>query len=549
MVRKGLCQGTGIRSEQHVKAPSVGRLRDEAQQLLQSIPETPYYLKSIVPLMHDKRPEVRRSAAKIAQRFARNITHKDLLPFLVGLKDEDQTVRAYMAGAFRDSGSVMLPEVVTALEEALNVPSEIERLGIAATLLKADENHPSALQALKRMFNSTNFHNRYYAANTCLYSDSITSRSKDELLPIFLDALAGPDESFNKAACYAIVRFGPRAKAAEPMLQKLLQSPDPETRQAATNALQRIAPAAPATRELVLQHLAGVFGPPNQPSTINQRSAAIKGVEAMGTNAIPFLIEILGYRQTQTDQWYEQAYAKMPEAVRNNLSKPEALEKLRTEAHMLLGNMWDAPLYFTDIVALLQDDRVEVRRKAASLLLGYAEKVGKVQLLACTPYLNDSDPMVRRYMAMLLSHGVALPRIKAALEKTLTDAEENIRITAAASLLKADADHPAALQMLRNLLDANNLNTRFSAARSYMNSNPYRENLEALAPVFLEALSGTDQNLNLSACYVLRSYSIRAKAAVPALQKHLQSQNAELQKAARGALERIAPEVLPPVKP
>lgn len=531
------------------KVYAWGRLREEAESLLKGIPETPYHLKSIVPLMRDTRPEVRRSAAKIVQNFARNLTNKDLLPFLSGLKDEDQIVRGYMAGAFRDSGSVMLPEVVAALEAALNDPSEIGRLGIAATLLKVDGNHPGALQALRGMFGSTNAHSRFYAAMNYMNSNPPKGRVEDELLPIFMEALADPDQSRHWGACASIGRFGTRAKKAEPLLQKLLQSSELGIREAATNALRNIAPPAPASREKVLQHLAEVFGPPNQPSTVSERKAAIQSIEEMGTNAIPFLIEILGHRKSQADQWYELAYAKAPEAVRNSMSKPEALEKLRSEAYAVLSNMRDRPLYFTDILALLQDERVEVRQKTASVLYGFAERVNKVQLLECVPHLRDSDPQVRRYLVMILGFGVALPRVKAELEKTLADPDEGVRITVAAALLKADPDHPAALQTLRNLFTATNLNRRFGAARTYMNSNPYRENLEELLPIYLEALSGPDQNLHLSACYALRAYSVRAKTAVPVLLKHVQSQNPQLKEASRNALERIAPEVLPPVKP
>ncbi len=531
------------------KVDAWGRLRDEAVSLLQGTRETPYYLKSIVALLQDTRPEIRRSAAKVVQNFGRDLTNKDMLLFLPALQDADPSVRAYIVSAIRNNENVLLPEAMMALEEALGQASEIERLGITATLLRADGNHPAALQTLKSMFTSGDAHSRFYAAVTYLHSNPSKAGVEDELLPIILNALSGSDESRRNSALYTIGRFGTRAKAAEPVLQKMLQAPELEIRQAATNALRSIAAPAPASREKILQLLVEIQGLTNQPYASSQRKVAFDNLSAMGTNAAPFLIEILGHRKSQTDQWYEQAYAKAPEAIRNAVSKPEALEKLRREAQTLLLNMRETPLYFSEIVALLQDERAEVRQRAASLLHGYAEKVSKVQLLECLPHLKDSDPSVRRSIALTLAHAVALPRVKAELEKTLSDPDENVRIVTATALLKADCDHLAALQTLKKLFGSPNLNLRFGAARAYLACDPYRAGIEELLPIFLDVLSGPDPNLYPLACHTLRTYTVRADAAVPVLLKHLQSPRSELQSAARSALERIAPEALPPAKP
>ena len=70
-----------------------------------------------------------------------------------------------------------------------------------------------------------------------------------------------------------------------------------------------------------------------------------------------------------------------------------------------------------------------------------------------------------------------------------------------------------------------------------------------MVPIFTATLSGTDRDLQIGACHCLGRFGPRAKTAVPVLLKHLQSTDVELQKAAREALEKIAPELLPPVKP
>jgi HEAT repeat protein len=304
-------------------------------------------------------------------------------------------------------------------------------------------------------------------------------------------------------------------------------------------------PAAPAPRDQVLQHLEEVFVPGKQ-------GAAVKSIQAMGTNAIPFLIEILGYQTTQADQWYEKAYAKAPSSIQSKMSKPEALEKLREEATLLLRNMRETHLYLTNMVPLLQDSRPEVRRSAAYLVQGHAYRAQNTQLLDFISGLKDSEPDVRRNIALAYanSRSELLPRAKSALEAVLNDPDENTRMFLASALLKADKRHEAATSTLKSLFASTNTNTRYMAAVHYLASDPQSLDSDSeVLQILISTLSLNDVGLQSAAAHTLGNLGSQAKPAIPELQKLLQAPGGYVRAAATNALQRIAPEVLPPVKP
>jgi HEAT repeat protein len=294
-------------------------------------------------------------------------------------------------------------------------------------------------------------------------------------------------------------------------------------------------------REKVLQHLEEVFG------SSGKQAAAIQSIQAMGTNAIPYLIETLSYKQTQADKLYDKAYAKAPKVVQQTMSKPAALETLREAAGLLLLNMPETKLYLGDLIPLLEDQQVTVRRRTASLLAHHARTADPSTILACLPALKNSDPIVRQNMANAFIYDAAkLPRVKLALEAALNDPVENVRLAVAYSLLKADENHPTALKTLEALFTSTDAGTRYIAAAYYMQSGQKDSRVEdKLLPIFISTISGTPTDLRAPACYALSRFGERAKAAVPVLLKHLQSTDPELQKAAREALEKIAPEAMP----
>ena len=512
------------------------------------------------------RQEVLERVQQEASSLLLNIRDTDPVKLLPLLKDTRGKVRGMAASLIAGKlyrADKNIPEIKAALETALKDPAEGVRMYAAWALCRADKDHRAALDTLKALFVSTDANTRYFAAFYYLVSDDKQPRAEAELLPIFVNTLSGEDTHLQRLASETLGRYyGPQAKVAVPELRKLVQSPDFEVRKTAWNALQKIAPeivipkpqeeptetarpavvappAAPAAREQVLQLLADLYTP--------KQKMVFQSIQAMGTNAVPLLIEVLAYQPTQADQWYEKAYAKAPAAIKAAMSKPEALDKLRGQASLLLLNMPETALYVTNLFPLLQDSRVAVRRSAASLISAYAYKVDKALMLEVLPALKDSDPLVRRDMVAAFRVGQAiLPRVRSALEPLLNDPVEDIKLTAAEVLLRADIDHIGALQMLKAEMTSTNERTRLRAAAYYIYSGPKLTRTDDdLLPLFLTALTSKDESARRSAASVLALYGKRAQAAVPELQKMLVAKEYDERAIATNALQRIAAESLP----
>lgn len=524
------------------------------------------YLKSPAAV----RQEVLERVQQEASSLLLNIRDTDPVKLLPLLKDTRGKVRGMAASLI--AGKLYrvdknISEIKAALETALNDPVEQVRLNAALAICRADREHRAAIDTLKTLFTSTNANTRYFAAFYYLVCDDKQPRAEAELLPIFVNTLSGEDTHLQRLASETLGRYyGPQAKVAVQELRKLVQSPDFEVRKTAWNALQKIAPeivipmpqeepteaaqaasiappAASAAREQVLQLLADLYTP--------KQKMVFQSIQAMGTNAVPLLIEVLGYQPTQADQWYEKAYAKAPAAIKAAMSKPEALEKLRGQASLLLLNMPETALYVTNLFPLLYDSRVAVRQSGASLISVYAYKVDKTLLLEVLFALKDSDPLVRGYMVSAFRGGQAvLPRVRSALEPLLNDPVEDVKLTAAEVLLRADIDHAGALQMLKTEMTSTNEQTRLRAAAYYVYSGPKLTRTDDdLLPLFLTALTSKDESARRSAASVLALYGKRAQAAVPELQKMLVAKEYDERAIATNALQMIAPQILAPKRP
>jgi len=245
-------------------------------------------------------------------------------------------------------------------------------------------------------------------------------------------------------------------------------------------------------RELVLKHLQGVLST-NQSTSISQ-------IQLMGTNAVPVLIEVIGYKQQKLDEWYDQAYRKAPPLLQKNMSKPDVIVQLRGGANMLLQRMPETRGYLQDLLPLLKDERVEVRRAAAAVFLSHSALAQPVVMLELIPLLKDSDPEVQRYTIWALSpHILTLPRAKAAMENLLLDNNEMNRMAAAQTLLSRQRNHPGALTAVRSSLGSSNSSICLNAASTLLVAQRKSSTLDTeVGPVFIRLLSSTNSSTQLS---------------------------------------------------
>ncbi len=246
-------------------------------------------------------------------------------------------------------------------------------------------------------------------------------------------------------------------------------------------------------REQVLKLLQGVH------STTNLQ-ASMQQIKSIGSNAVPVLIEVLGYRQPKLDEWYEQAYRKVPALLQEKMSKPDVITKLRSLAARALHMMPETKDYLQDLLPLLKDERVEVRRDAVNVFSTHSVLAQPAVMLELIPLLKDADPDVQRYTIRALHpHILTLPRAKAAMETVLQDNDEMIRMEAAQKLLFRERDHEEALMVVRSSLRSSNSTVCLMAANSLLVAQRKSPTLDSeLGPVFTRLLSSTNSSTQLS---------------------------------------------------
>ncbi|HEY1171524.1 MAG TPA: HEAT repeat domain-containing protein [Verrucomicrobiae bacterium] len=283
-------------------------------------------------------------------------------------------------------------------------------------------------------------------------------------------------------------------------------------------------------REQVLQLLQGVIST-NQP-------AVIKSIQAMGTNAIPTLIEVLGYRQQAMDAWYEKVYLTTPATLQKHLSKPEFITKLRSEASFLLMLMPETKDYFQDLVPLLRDERAETRRSVASIFSMRGQNAPAAIQLELIPLLKDDDAMVREYAMVGLGQRINdLPRAKAALENAMQDQDERVRVRAGETLLRSDKNHPEAWAVVTASLKSTNEAVRLNAIGAYLIVRKNSPEVDReISPIVNGILSGTNSQMQAMTLMLLQGNGKVLTSTVPEVQKLLTNTNNFIQMEAGKAL-------------
>lgn len=290
------------------------------------------------------------------------------------------------------------------------------------------------------------------------------------------------------------------------------------------------------TRKQVLQLLV-------DPNSLAEAESARAKMQAYGTNAIPILIEVVGYTEAQFEKLDKKVYGQTSGEV---FKEPVLKDWQQLASQMFLSNMPETSLYLTNLFPLLRDSRVEVRRNAASLINIHSSQTNQHLLPDVLLALKDTDFMVRHSIAGALSKGAAaLPRVRIALEGALSDSNEGVRLEVAKALLKVDKKHLAAQQALKELFYSANEYCSSDAAGYYMDMTlPYGELEDELIPILVAS-----SYIHPNDKYGLLYWGLGDKSHITrdrVLQKFLLSSDLKVRIGATNALQRIAPEVLRP---
>ncbi|MGV3756908.1 MAG: hypothetical protein ACO1QS_16125 [Verrucomicrobiota bacterium] len=262
----------------------------------------------------------------------------------------------------------------------------------------------------------------------------------------------------------------------------------------------------------------------------------------MRTNAIPYLVEVIGYRESKLEKWYAASYHKMPPAIQKRMDQPEAVETLGNAAINLLNTMPDQKTAVPYLVKLLSDDRPRVRYKAL-LPLQYLIEGSETDLL---PVFMDimKDPKDMAYgpaAYIVAKFSKDHERARKLVEEMLSDPKESTRLRGAELLWKADANHVAGRNMVEQSLISTNIGIQLSAARTYLGMT---KDTNKVVAIYTQLLTSSNQRHQEGALESLKILGKAAEPAVPEIVKLALGSNPALSTKARMALDIIAPEKL-----
>ncbi|MCD6051231.1 MAG: hypothetical protein K0Q55_2634 [Verrucomicrobia bacterium] len=286
-------------------------------------------------------------------------------------------------------------------------------------------------------------------------------------------------------------------------------------------------------REQVLKQLQSVHS--------TNRQASIQQIKSFGSNAVPVLIEVIGYKQQKLDEWYDQAYRKAPPLLQKSMSKPDIITTLRSQAAYALHMIPETKNYLRDLLPLMNDERMEVRRAAGGVFLMHGRQAPLEIKLELIPSLKDDDWYVRSYIIHVLSSSITnLPRAKTAIESALMDSNENVRTAAGEALLQHEKNHPAALSVIRSSMKSTNDWVRVTAAGAYISAYKGSPTLDQeVGPVLNGILSGRNSQPQAMTLMLLQHNGKGLKSTVPEVQKLLTNTNAHIRSEATNALRAL----------
>lgn len=388
----------------------------------------------LVNLLMDKDSHVRANAAQALASYGHQA--KAAVPALVSaLEDPDDVVRQNAIAALENCGPVAVP----ALIKALGSPRAGTRRLAALVLDRMGPQAAPALPALEKALLDKDPKVRGQVV------DALSSIDDEAVIPVLIDLLTHEaDDMVRERTIAAFLNFGPKAKAAVPVLinvmkTELLKESGRDLGRQAGFALAFIgAEATPALVQVLndpkssgvvrstvlhyLEHMARIRGPeatkvaiPTLVAVLKEKDEALRWqavavLGSMGPTAKAALTEVA--RLVNEGSAFERVLASVALYridPTNKLTVPVLIvalegkeDRVRRRAAWALGELGpNAADAVTPLIKALKDKDVEVRMHAASSLgaIGASARPAVVALLQAT---QDENPSVRRAAAQAL---------------------------------------------------------------------------------------------------------------------------------------------------
>jgi HEAT repeat protein len=303
-------------------------------------------------------------------------------------------------------------------------------------------------------------------------------------VPGLVNFLKDPASTKRAWAASRLGQIGPDARAAVGPLVASLKDSDPAVRKNAAEALESIGSLAQSQ----LPALIALLNDPDKDVQI----AAIRAIKTMGAEAeeaVPALCKALKHPEESVRKKVVNTLANLGPAAR--AAVPDLAQALkdkspgvRVEAAVALGKMGtDAAPARKELGEAIRDSQPEVTLNALSAIAALGPEA--------VPLLPD-------------------------LEKALTVKSKEVRLRALAALAAIGRDAKGAIP---SIIEAMEVEDYHAAARETL----MKIGTDSIAPL-IKALSNRDKGIRLGAVTCLGEFKGDAKAAVPALQKLLQSE-------------------------
>ncbi|MEN6449155.1 MAG: HEAT repeat domain-containing protein [Thermoguttaceae bacterium] len=446
---------------------------------------------ALTELLGDKDAGVRQAAVESLGKIGPEA--KTAIPTLVNLLRDGHS-------GLPDSASKSLakigPAAIPALKDFLSDSSKDKwvRRRAASTLGQIGA---ATVPALRELSNDKSVEFRC-AVVDALEQASSTGAGAKAAVPVLARLLTDPDLNVRNTAARAVSRIGPKAEPAIPALVTLLRHRDTYPMvfgDEAAVALGKIGPAAiPAIMELL------------KDKDVQCRWAAVSALKEVGSAAVPVLVRSLKNKSLNSDEVF-------------------AVE-------MALGRI-GSPAVST-LVECLNNPAAYVRCRAASALREAGPPKSAIPALSKMLREREERTQYAAAMALVRLGKAAIPALLDVLKERSAGAWY-----AADALGKIGPEARTAVPILTELLRDKNRRIRLSAASALADIDP---KAEVTMPVLVELLADGDQGVRSCAAEATGKFGPMARTATPALIGLLTDRDADVRCSAAGALGKIGPE-------
>jgi len=269
------------------------------------------------------------------------------------------------------------------------------------------------------------------------------------------------------------------------------------------------------------------------------RKSVQNTLQGMGAEAAPYLVELIGYRESRWNTWIYELNQRIPALLRQDIESPGTIVGWRRPAAELICFLPNKQQSSALLVRLLEDDRPQVRYyvmiSLSSLIQGTESDLLPKLLKRMENPIDQSNGLTPSLVAKFCD---THPEAIKSLEQLLAHKEEKLRLETASLLWTAKREHTSARKTVEQSFGSKDFIQQSRAARIYYSRT---KDGAKVIPLHLKALSSTnwlDQN---TALHCLKEMGTDARPVLAVVEPFLTNSNHILSNNAWQILDGIQP--------